>query len=185
MQPQKLLAWSYYSPEFLKSQDLSETILERVWAKIEITDFHWFWLGSTRPCGKDWPRGHGMIQRMEGVNWKIYVHRLLYILTYGPIADDVKVLHRGGDIPYCVRPSHMVLGTQGDNMRHRTSDGKNYFSHHKFEGENNKNSKLTRETAVEMRLLRAQGWLLKDLAEKFHVSISVCSLVVRGERWKE
>jgi hypothetical protein len=41
--------------------------------------------------------------------------RLSYTLTYGPVQDDVFVLHKC-DTPSCVNPHHLFLGTHDQNM---------------------------------------------------------------------
>jgi len=42
-------------------------------------------------------------------------HRVAYTLRYGAIPSGLKVLH-ACDIRRCVRPSHLFLGTQSDNI---------------------------------------------------------------------
>ena len=129
-----------------------------------------------------------MIQRMEGVNWKIYAHRAAWILCNGPIADGLQVLHRcpGGDVPYCVRPSHMVLDTQDANMKQMTADGHNHFSKVKFCGERNKNSKITWEIVREIRRLwLTKAFTLKSLGEKFGIHLGTVWGIVHNKQWKE
>jgi predicted DNA-binding transcriptional regulator AlpA len=43
-------------------------------------------------------------------------HRVAYELTYGPIPEGLDVLHNCDTRP-CVRPDHLFLGTQLDNMK--------------------------------------------------------------------
>ena len=79
----------------------------------------------------------------------------------------------------------MVLDTQDANMKQMTADGHNHFSKVKFTGESHANSKITWEQVRAMRQLRKQGLKLRELAELFHVHLSVCSLIVRNEAWRE
>ena len=74
------------------------------WDKVEKTEGCWLW-----KRGLD-DGGYGIV-RMDGKVWK--AHRVAWFLTYGIIPD--KVLHKC-DIPRCVNPEHLFLGSQKDNM---------------------------------------------------------------------
>jgi hypothetical protein len=50
-------------------------------------------------------------------------HRLAWTIARGPIPAGMKVLHRC-DVPLCVRPDHLFLGTQADNMRDAATKGR-------------------------------------------------------------
>lgn len=55
---------------------------------------------------------------------KFYItHRLAYEAAYGPIPDDMSVLHRC-DNPGCCTPEHLFLGTHLDNMRDKMAKGR-------------------------------------------------------------
>ncbi len=67
----------------------------------------WIWVGST----PDTKMGYGEIKL--GYK-KITAHRASWIIHYGPIPTGMCVLHRC-DIPSCVNPHHLFLGTKIDN----------------------------------------------------------------------
>lgn len=60
------------------------------------------------------------------------VHRLAWLLTYGPIPDGKHVLHRC-DVRHCFEPTHLFLGTMADNnadrdAKHRMPRGVDHWA---------------------------------------------------------
>lgn len=47
--------------------------------------------------------------------------------TNGPIPEGMQVLHRC-DVPYCVNPEHLFLGTDKENHRDKTAKGRHWQS---------------------------------------------------------
>jgi len=68
----------------------------------------WLWTGATNS------RGRGSVG-IPGSRQTITAHRLAYLLFRGPIPDGLHVLH-SCDMPLCVNPDHLFLGTHQDNM---------------------------------------------------------------------
>lgn len=132
---------------------------ERFWPKVQKTETCWLWTASANE------QGYG---RMT-VNGKgVAAHRYSYELAYGPIPDGLNVLHRC-DRPACVRPDHLFVGTQADNVvdmvtkgRQRCPKGEEHYwrKHPEFfllKGQNNPHAKLTDEQVLEIRRRYAEG----------------------------
>jgi hypothetical protein len=52
-----------------------------------------------------------------------FAHRLAWEHANGPIPDGLKVLHRC-DVPKCVNPEHLFIGTQIENIADRDAKGR-------------------------------------------------------------
>lgn len=81
-------------------------------------------LSKTTGCilwtGAKTSAGYGMLR----FNKKAYrTHRLSYIEAFGEIKEGMHVLHRC-DVPSCINPQHLFLGTHADNMRDMAAKGR-------------------------------------------------------------
>ena len=87
---------------------------ERFWKKVNRSSTCWLWLGARGGGRPDAPYNTYGIFRYRGKNTQ--AHRLSWIIANGGIPDGLMVLHRC-DTPLCVRPDHLFLGTQSENMK--------------------------------------------------------------------
>ena len=103
------------------------TLVERVFSRIDkdgpLPEHRpelgpcWLWTGART---KD---GYGEL-KVRGV--VVYVHRLAWRIAHGRSAPiDRMVLHHC-DRPACARPSHLFVGTAGDNNRDAAAKGRNW-----------------------------------------------------------
>lgn len=86
-------------------------IIERLLPRIQFSiDGCWEYQGSTDTNGYGLFGGH-------------HAHRIVYSLLVGIIPDKMLVCHHC-DNRLCVRPSHLFIGTQTDNMQDMISKGR-------------------------------------------------------------
>ena len=91
---------------------------ERFWSYVKKTPHCWLWTASK--IGK----GYGNFSRSpKEAPRTTYAHRLSYEWEVGPIPSGMMVCHRC-DNPLCVRPSHLFLGTNTDNMHDASIKGR-------------------------------------------------------------
>lgn len=152
---------------------LTAKVLARFWSKVNMIEDEescWLWTGSLR-------NGYGQLYVAEG---KIeYTHRISWQLHNGDISDSLMVLHKC-DNRACVRPEHLFLGTQLENMEDMTSKGR----HHDARGEGNGFAKATNATVLQMRALYATNeYSIRELAAKFGLSYTASRAIVRRQAW--
>ena len=135
----------------------------RFWRKVSRGDGCWLWTGSTLPAG------YGQIDQRGA-------HRVSYEIHFGPIPDGMHVCHKC-DVPACVRPDHLFLGTPLDNMRDKIAKGRD------TRGEAVNTAKLTPRQVEEIRERYAKGERQTSLAKSFGVGQPHVSSIVRGKCW--
>ena len=96
-----------------------ESLFFRFWDKVTIGDDCWEWQAYRIPP----PSGYGQFG-MGGRRGRMHpAHRVAWLLWHGTIPEGMRVLHRC-DNPPCVRPDHLFLGTQADNVRDMHQKGR-------------------------------------------------------------
>lgn len=93
-----------------------ERVAELFWTKVRKGESCWEWQASVNSSGYGWFR-FGEKRTPTGA------HRVAYVLANGPIPDGLQVLHRC-DNPPCVNPTHLFLGTNGDNHADKLAKGR-------------------------------------------------------------
>ena len=131
------------------------TGLVEFWSKVRRGDGCWEWTGalSLKGYGKVWlQKGHGAQKRRRVV---LFAHRVAWFLTHQE--DPARlVLHRC-DNKRCVRPDHLYVGTNADNMRDAS------VRQHK------RSRKLDYAKAAEIRRRVAAGEPQKSIARSYGV----------------
>lgn len=158
------------------------------WTRVAIgnADECWLWLHA---CDRD---GYG--QYSMG-NWGRRAHRYAYEIVYGPIPDGFLVCH-SCDIPACVNPAHLWVGTPKDNAldRNRKGRGRYLFGddhparkhpENLARGEQCGNSKLTADQVREIRQrYLAVGISMVKLGMIYGITGEVVHGIVHRRYWK-
>jgi len=116
------------------------------------------------------------------IDEKIYrASRFSYYMYNGPFDESLDVCHTC-DIPCCMNPKHLFLGTQQDNMSDMVSKGRGRNSPRL--GERNPCSVLTEAQVLDIRESLALGASLKDLSGAYGVCKATISEIKQGRNWK-
>lgn len=116
----------------------------------------WLWLGGISAGG------YGTYY-IAGKS--VYAHRLSYILYRGDISNNLWVLH-SCDIPRCVNPSHLRLGTSADNV----ADMLKRDRHSHRYGPRYTQRKVLFQDEELIKLLYDQGLSQRDIAKRLDIS---------------
>lgn len=123
------------------------------------------WLGAKAHFG------HGIIV-VHGK--KRHAHRVSWGVHCGPIPEGMVVCHRC-DVPACVNPDHLFLGTDADNFNDMRSKHRHAF------GARNGIAKLTESEVLQ---IRADTRTNKAIAQDYGVTDVLISKIRRGEVWR-
>jgi len=154
-------------------------LAQRFWSKVDKSGDCWIWTASYGSVGYG---QFGIAGKLHGA------HRVAYELVHGPIPEGLRVLHRC-DNRACVRPDHLFLGTQADNMADMHSKGRGYsyfrqYPERVLRGEQQHAAKLTDDVVRKIRRLHADGLNYPELAARFGVcKQSICN-IVRRHTWR-
>ncbi len=146
---------------------LTDSDIERFWAKVDKSGDCWEWTGGRQ--GK----GYGSFWLKNSMR---PAHRISWELHNGSIPDGLYVLHKC-DNRICINPKHLFLGTNQENMTDRNLKGR------QARGEKIGIAKLTWESVEEIRNLHSDGISQYELAERFGVDTSRICRIIHNKIW--
>lgn len=159
----------------MRKQQSCRTLAERFWEKVDKSGDCWVW---TANCTRDrnGKKQYGLISAGRRGEGMLYAHRVSWELHFGPVPEDLRVLHRC-DNPQCVRPDHLFVGTQADNMADMVAKGRR-DRYGPLPGVGAK-SKLTRRQIAGLRR-DAETCSHQAVAVKYGVCVSTVRNIVLG-----
>ncbi len=152
--------------------NLSLISTEEFFKRVDKTEECWLWTGGIK--GKGTEDGYGLYYYAEGKHW--YAHRVSWRIHYGPIPTGKKVLHKC-DVRRCVKPEHLFLGTQLDNIKDMTTKGR--VSH----GVNHYHARMSEEDVlaiIELCRHKKQS----EVATMYGIRQPHVSRIITGRAWR-
>lgn len=131
----------------------------------------WIWHGARNSFG------HGQLYRggpKSGGRRLLIAHRVSWELHHGSIPDGLCVLHKC-DVPACVNPDHLFLGTKADNSADMIIKGRQKT------GEQLPQSKLT---WAQIDAIRRCSLTHKEIATLCGVSTGHISIIKNDLLWR-
>lgn len=135
----------------------------------------WLWMGSSLP------KGYGMFWDGER---HVRANRASWRLFRGEIPGGAHVLHKC-DVPACVNPGHLFLGSHQENIDDREAKGRNKLPPPRTEGlsgEANGRAKLTRD---QVEQIRADSRPSRELGRIYGVSKTQIQVIRNGRGWSD
>lgn len=146
---------------------------ERLWTKyVENGE-----TGCWEYTGHCLPNGYGLLcSRNAGSRKAEYAHRVAYELYYGQHPGELNVLHRC-DNRRCIRPDHLFLGTQQDNMQDAKAKGRVHC------GVGIRGCKVNEQVVKVVRWMHRKG-VQKSLLARLHgVHPATMQDMISGRNW--
>lgn len=144
------------------------TFEQRFWSKVQKTDGCWLWIGARDR------KGYGVIG--IGASKMFKAHRMSLELSGIPVPATDLVLHRC-DVPGCVNPAHLFLGTTQDNVRDRHAKGRSRAAY----GVTHAKAKLS---DAGIKVIRRSPLSNAELAAIFQITASSISRIRSNKTWK-
>jgi hypothetical protein len=158
-------------------------LARRFWSKVDRSGEHWLWQAAVDQ------QGYGTIRLVvNGRSVIVKAHRLAYLLDRGSLPRNLYVLHCC-DIPACVRPDHLFIGTAADNSADMAAKGRAPMVRHPElahanRGSGNGHSRLSEGQVAEIKGRRAAGETLTSLGARFGVHYTTIQQIVTGKTWR-
>ena len=132
------------------------------WAKVEKTDSCWLWRGAIEGAGY----GHFTIRRVH-----LRAHHVSWCIANGREPQGGLYIRHTCDVPNCVNPDHLRLGTHQENMQDKIKRDR---TGHKLKADDVRRIKV---------LLREKKLTKTAIGAMFGISDSFVGDISRGRKW--
>ena len=140
-----------------------------IWSLIEKNDNGcWIWNGIIK---NQYP--------YISINHKdIAVHRYMYELHKGKIPKNHNVCH-SCDVPKCVNPEHLWVGTQIQNIQDMINKKRDY----KIRGEKHHKAKVSLDQVIQIKKLLNKNMPMTKIQKELNISYKTIQHIKHGTSW--
>lgn len=152
----------------------AKSISERFWDKVDTSGDCWLWTAN-RLRGRDGTKRYGLIGGSRRGGGTFYAHRVSWEIHNGPIPEGANVCHHC-DSPACVKPDHLFLGSQKQNVQDMDRKGRRGS----VGPQAGTTGKLSKKEVLSLMDMYSQGYKQDQLAKVFGVSRATVSNYLTG-----
>lgn len=143
---------------------------DRFLTKVNVTDGCWIWIAALTQEGYGTYWWDGKTRPAHRYSWSFF---------NGDIPQGMVICHNC-DVPSCVNPDHLFLGTIQDNHADMVEKRRN------VSGEKSGLSKLTEIQVIEMRnKYKNDNCSLRDLSKHYGITRENVWCIVKNKTWKK
>lgn len=155
------------------------TLHERFWSKVNKDGECWVWLGARMGSPNN---RRGAIYAHSKL---CAAHRISWELVNGEIPDGMVICHTC-DNTLCVRPDHLFIGTQKDNIHDMIRKGRRAraCALRGAKGEAHRWAKLDNVAVMDVVNSALSGESKKSIARRYSVDPNAIRLILRGATWR-
>lgn len=152
-----------------------DSLVNRVMRRVVRLPFSgcWIFTGATSDFG------HGVLGAGARGTGLAKAHRVMFEHTFGEIPEG-KIVRHSGDVPCCVNPDHLEVGTQQDNVDDMMARGRHKvvikprLTYHK----------LTRKEAEHAQLLLMLGYTRREVSAQVGLTVKSVARIDTGQTWQ-
>lgn len=148
------------------------TLEERFFRHVNKTLDCWLWTAAKNSTG------YGFFKLQNPIRHGL-AHRVSWELANGSIPAKLCVLHKC-DMPGCVNPAHLFLGTLRDNMADMASKNRGKPVH----GESHHWAKIDEAAIVIIRKMWQDGITQKEIGREFGIKQPAVSMILSRKNWR-
>lgn len=153
---------------------INDTIRQSFWQRVIKSpepDGCWLWTGAVFQDNR-----YGQFYVLK--RGPVRAHRMSWMMHFGSVPKGMCVLHRC-DCRLCVRPDHLWLGTQRQNIDDMLEKNRSLI------GERNHKHKVSAQQVLQIRYLWNTGhFTQQSLADQFGLKQPQISSIVLHQSWR-